>query len=72
MKVITMTNGKPDLGGAELGDGEKSDGYVCECHRRMGNDFYFLPKDACIMRDPPTGTTCAEKQDWMDNGAERS
>lgn len=23
----------------------------CECHRRMGNDFYFLPHNACLIGD---------------------
>jgi hypothetical protein len=22
--------------------------YICKCHERMGNDFWFLPRDACL------------------------
>lgn len=25
--------------------------YHCECHERMGNDFYFLPIAACLRKD---------------------
>lgn len=36
-----------------------ADQYACECHRRMGNDFYFLPTgqclyDGCRPAKPPT------------------
>jgi hypothetical protein len=25
--------------------------YHCECHERMGNDFYFLPTGSCLRKD---------------------
>lgn len=25
--------------------------YQCDCHRRLGNDFWFLPTGSCIRRD---------------------
>jgi hypothetical protein len=30
---------------------------ICECHVRMGNDFFFLPIDACLRDDK----TCDRK-----------
>lgn len=27
------------------------DGYVCQCHRMMGNEFYFLPYNQCLKAD---------------------
>lgn len=27
--------------------------WVCLCHERMGNDFYFLPSDRCLYEDEP-------------------
>lgn len=26
----------------------KGDGYMCSCHRKMGNDFWFLPTGDCL------------------------
>lgn len=26
---------------------DKDSKYECECHEKMGNDFYFLPFDQC-------------------------
>lgn len=26
-------------------------GYQCDCHRRMGNEFWFLPAQACLRSD---------------------
>lgn len=26
-------------------------GVLCDCHGRMGNDFYFLPTDSCLRSD---------------------
>lgn len=26
-------------------------GCACECHERMGNDFYFLPTGSCLRAD---------------------
>jgi hypothetical protein len=28
-----------------------SDNTPCDCHAQMGNDFYFLPIDACLRKD---------------------
>lgn len=28
--------------------GKPGDDYVCKCHSRMGNDFWFLPADRCL------------------------
>lgn len=25
-----------------------NDAYVCRCHERMGNDFWFLPRESCL------------------------
>ena len=25
--------------------------YCCDCHTRMGNDFYFLPINSCLRAD---------------------
>ena len=25
--------------------------YHCECHERLGNDFYFLPINSCLRKD---------------------
>ena len=27
------------------------DGYHCDCHKRMGNDFWFLPIGSCLRKD---------------------
>jgi hypothetical protein len=29
--------------------------YVCRCHQKMGNDFYFLPADRCLHEPDPKG-----------------
>lgn len=26
-------------------------GYTCECHRQMGNEFWFLPTGSCLRPD---------------------
>jgi hypothetical protein len=26
-------------------------GYTCECHRTLGNDFWFLPIGSCLRKD---------------------
>jgi hypothetical protein len=26
-------------------------GVACECHAKMGNDFWFLPMGACLRKD---------------------
>ena len=26
-------------------------GYQCECHEKMGNDFWFLPIGSCLRKD---------------------
>ena len=34
----------------------QSSNYICECHRRMGNDFWFLPTAHCLLD---------EKKPWL-------
>jgi hypothetical protein len=29
----------------------RDDSYTCDCHRRMGNDFWFLPTESCLRSD---------------------
>ena len=29
----------------------RADGYCCSCHKRLGNDFYFLPVKSCLRPD---------------------
>lgn len=53
------------------------EGYACHCHRQMGSDFWFLPKDQCLlgkrcMRDEHLdATTLAQYEGrpfrWTDN-----
>lgn len=31
--------------------------HACECHERMGNDFWFLPRDKCLS-DKPCNRSC--------------
>lgn len=31
--------------------------YHCECHCRMGNDFYFLPMGSCLRKDKTCSNT---------------
>jgi hypothetical protein len=37
--------------------------YACECHEKMGNDFYFLPAKSCLRADKqctkPNWSKCA-------------
>jgi hypothetical protein len=28
-----------------------SEFFCCECHSKMGNDFYFLPINSCLRKD---------------------
>ena len=49
MKIVHAVNGITDLG--EVAAGPEPEPYVCDCHARMGNDFWFLPKDACLHRE---------------------
>lgn len=30
---------------------DPNEGVWCDCHKRMGNDFYFLPTGSCIRND---------------------
>jgi hypothetical protein len=30
---------------------DPDEGIWCTCHKMMGNDFYFLPIDACLRKD---------------------
>lgn len=38
--------------------------YFCDCHRRMGNDFWFMPSDRCMyegdlrFKDAPVVSGC--------------
>jgi hypothetical protein len=37
--------------------------FACECHRNMGNDYYFLPHDRCLRRD---GICTNVDSQWME------
>lgn len=39
--------------------------YVCKCHERMGNDFWFLPSGSCLYDDP----ACKDKSHFLSAGA---
>lgn len=41
-----------------------NDAYVCQCHERMGNDFWFLPRENCIMQPDGKGA-CRDKKIFM-------
>lgn len=60
MRVITATNGKPDLSNVKIGEVDEADRYVCDCHRLLGNDFYFLPMGSCLHDEKP----CKERDAW--------
>lgn len=32
-------------------DDPADEGVFCDCHRQMGNDFYFLPTGSCLRKD---------------------
>lgn len=36
----------------------RHDGYQCDCHKKMGNDFWFLPIKSCLRDD----NTCSNKE----------
>lgn len=38
-----------DSGGC-LHQFDESAAYLCKCHERMGNDFWFLPTGECVYR----------------------
>lgn len=60
MKIITTQDGTVILSKEQVGVAP-DDGYCCDCHRRMGNDFYFLPIDACIHREDGV---CNKRTEW--------
>lgn len=33
--------------------------YNCDCHKRMGNDFWFLPVGSCLRDD----ATCTQSEE---------
>lgn len=35
--------------------------YECECHAKMGNDFWFLPPDKCLIDVAPCATATNHK-----------
>ena len=37
--------------------------FHCECHERMGNDFYFLPMGACLRADKTCSNTGGQSLD---------
>lgn len=49
-RIIHTQDGTVILSNEKVGD-EQGDGYACDCHRRMGNDFWFLPTGQCLHRD---------------------
>jgi hypothetical protein len=30
---------------------QRVDDYHCDCHKQLGNDFWFLPKASCLRAD---------------------
>jgi len=40
-----------------------SNRYFCQCHEKMGNDFYFLPSDEClyVVKRRPVKSSWLEK-----------
>jgi hypothetical protein len=53
MREVNMGDGKilhmPDT--MQRKPVEDDGGYQCECHRKMGNDFWFLPTGSCLRKD---------------------
>jgi hypothetical protein len=43
--------GNPACGYQRAEAATREDGYQCDCHQMMGNDFYFLPVGQCIRKD---------------------
>lgn len=44
--------------------------YVCECHRRLGNDFWFLPRNSCLYTDgcaKPGEDPCADRRAFLNH-----
>lgn len=59
MRIITTQDGKVVLSNEKIGQPE-DDGYVCDCHRLLGNDFYFLPWGSCLHDELP----CKKRDEW--------
>lgn len=60
LKITHISNGVEVYSGTVQKAAD--DGYVCDCHALLGNDFWFLPKESCLHDHP----VCVKRNEFFE------